>query len=169
MYFQYWNRPSHRLPIDPGTDPHAESEGDGFALACGTWVDAAALHRALIAATGPLLSDALLVGEDREAIGLLVFADEKACRTWLRAQLGDGAPEDQPHMHVLIWDEIAQFLQDFNRRQGTTCRRIARFSIMIDPPSIAYGEITAQGALNRHAIVRRRSRQVEELFTRARR
>jgi feruloyl-CoA synthase len=141
---------------------------DAFRLSCGRWVDATALRRSVVASCGPLLSDVVIVGEGRQDVCLLAFTDEHACRTWLRAQLLDDVPEYRPHLHALVWDEIAQELQTFNDRQPASSPRIARFSIMPDPPSGEGGEVSGGGVLDHHAIRRRRVSQIEELYRRTR-
>jgi feruloyl-CoA synthase len=142
---------------------------DAFQLSCGRWVDATALRRAVVASCGPLLSDVVIVGEDRQDVCLLAFTDEHACRTWLRTQLlDDDLPEYRPHLHALVWDEIAQELQTFNDRRPASFPRIARFSIMPDPPSREGGEVNNVGVLDDHAVRLRRVAQIEELYRRTR-
>jgi feruloyl-CoA synthase len=60
----------------------------------------------------------------------------------------------------LLKDRIAEF----NRTAGGSSRRIDRFTIMTDPPSIDAGEITDKGYVNQRATLEHRKALVDGLY-----
>jgi feruloyl-CoA synthase len=55
-------------------------------------------------------------------------------------------------------------LRAFNAGAGGSSRRIARFHVMLEPPSIDSGEITDKGYVNQRATLERRADLVGRLF-----
>src|SRR6202020_990251 len=53
---------------------------EDFKLATGTWVSVGALRLRALAAFAPLVSDAVVSGENRDEIALLLFADVERLR-----------------------------------------------------------------------------------------
>jgi len=130
---------------DP-TDPNAGILFDGrlaedFKLSTGTWVSVGALRVAVIAACGHAVSDVVIAGHDRDALGLLIFA-------------GPGATVP----------EIRDGLARHNAANPASSTRIARAVILEAPPDVDTGEITDKGYLNQRRILERRADQVARLF-----
>jgi len=78
-------------------DPNQGITFDGrvaedFKLLSGTWVAVGSLRVAILAATSPLLQDAVVTGHDRDEIGLLAWPNLPACRDL--AGLGEDATPD---------------------------------------------------------------------------
>ncbi|MEO8114794.1 MAG: acyl-CoA synthetase, partial [Phenylobacterium sp.] len=59
---------------------------------------------------------------------------------------------------------LTERLQAFNRTAGGSSRRIGRFTILAELPSIDAGEITDKGYVNQRASLERRHAQVEALY-----
>jgi len=92
------------------------------------------------------------------------------------------AGQDKPSAGALIWpspaalpalgeDPIAKLTEvlteriaEFNRTAGGSSRRIGRFTIMLEPPSVDAGEITDKGYVNQRATLERRHALVEALY-----
>ena len=53
---------------------------------------------------------------------------------------------------------------EFNAPAGGSSRRVGRFTIMTEPPSIDAGEITDKGYVNQRATLDRRHALVEALY-----
>ncbi|ADG11513.1 AMP-dependent synthetase [Caulobacter segnis] len=137
---------------------------ENFKLLSGTWVNAGEVRLAAVAATAPLVSDVVVAGEGRHEIGLLVFANEEACRRHLADALGEEPYDGPAAEHPLIRQLIAAGLGEMNAWRSGSSTRVARFAIMADPPSAAEGEITEKGYLNQRVVLRRRAELVEQLY-----
>ncbi len=127
-------------------DPNAGIVFDGriaedFKLSTGTWVSVGALRVAVIAACGKAVSDVVIAGLDRDAIGLLIFANAGATAEAIR----DG-------------------LARHNAANPGSSTRIARALILDTPPDVDSGEITDKGYLNQRRILERRADRVAQLF-----
>ena len=79
----------------------------------------------------------------------------------LAAQAGPGTPVEKL---ALI---LQQRLAAFNAGAGGSSRRVGRFAIMIEPPSIDAGEITDKGYVNQRATLERRDALVQSVYASA--
>lgn len=139
-------------------DPNDANQGlvfdgrlvDDFKLTTGNWVQASEVRAAALAAIGPLAQDAIVVGEGRDDLGLLVFPDRGSL-----AELSDGD----------IRGRLARALAGYNATTAASSRRIARAMVLAEPPSLAHGEITDKGTLNRRAVVGRREALLNLLYS----
>jgi feruloyl-CoA synthase len=59
---------------------------------------------------------------------------------------------------------VAERLGAFNATAGGSSRRVGRFMVMMEPPSIDAGEITDKGYVNQRATLERRAALVEGLY-----
>lgn len=150
-------------------DPAAGIVFDGrvaenFKLSSGTFVNVGALRLALISSGEKLISDVVIAGEGRGELGLLLFANESACRAFLGeqvcAELG-GAPAS---MHPLVAERLATLLRAYNATATGSSTYIARFLVADEPPSAAHDEITDKGYINQRRVLSRRVAEVERLY-----
>ena len=114
---------------------------EDFKLSTGTWVSVWALRVAVIAACGGAVSDVVIAGHDRDAIGLLVFTNGVPCPDAIRACL---ARHNAANPGSSTW--------------------IARALVLTEPPDVDAGEITYKGYLNQRRILERRVEDVARLF-----
>lgn len=130
---------------------------EDFKLTSGTWVHVGALRVAAIAAAAPVVQDAVVAGEGRDVVGLLVFLNPDGCRT-IAPDADDfaGDPRIRAHLHASL---VAH-----NARAGSNSRQIGRAAILREPPAIDAGEITDKGYINQRAVLRRRAEDVARLF-----
>lgn len=137
---------------------------ENFKLASGTWVNVSAIRLAAIAAAKPLIADAVVTGEGRDAVGLLIFANEAACKALLgEAELA--AWGDRPAArHPIIAAAIRSALQATNAGQTGSSLTIRRFDLLDEAASLRDGEVTEKGYLNQRAILSRRADRVEALY-----
>lgn len=122
---------------------------EDFKLLSGTRINAAELRgRALGALTGLVRDVVVVVGADRDEVGLLVFpadparAGEAAYREAVRAALAA--------MNAAVG--------------GGSSRRVARAMVLAEPPSLDAGEVTDKGSLNVRAIQARRAVEMARLY-----
>ena len=120
---------------------------EDFKLTSGTFVRVGAVRTALLSAA-PLLSDAVIAGEDRS------FACALA---WLNQAQVAGRPADQ------VRSVLAAALARHNRNAGSAAR-IERLILLDEPAGLDAGEITDKGYVNQRQVLRRRSGLVERLY-----
>ena len=136
---------------------------ENFKLGSGTWVNVGALRLDVIAAAGGLIRDAVVAGEGRDEVGLLLLLDEPLCRELLGA---GAASLDAAAIlgHPLVVGEIEARIGRFNARQTGASRRVGRFLVLLEPPRADRGEITEKGYLNQRMMLERRAAEVEALY-----
>ncbi|MDB6001966.1 MAG: putative AMP-dependent long-chain-fatty-acid--CoA ligase, partial [Rhizobacter sp.] len=137
---------------------------EDFKLGNGTWVRTGSLRTRLLAACAPLLREAVLVGEGRDAVGALAWVDPAACR----AALG---PEHAADDAALITDVrlralLEQRLAAANEGQSASTFRVASLILLAEPPSLDGYELTDKGSINARAVAERRAATVDELYAR---
>jgi feruloyl-CoA synthase len=147
--------------VDPD-DPAKGLVFDGrvtedFKLDSGTWVSVGVLRPDLVAACSPYIADAVICGQDKGFIGALFWPSPAG----LMALVADPSPGTP-------MEKLVAFLKDrlaaFNATAGGSSRRVSRFTVMTEPPSIDAGEITDKGYVNQRATLERRHVLVEALY-----
>lgn len=130
---------------------------EDFKLDSGTWVSVGTLRPDLVAACSPYVMDAVIAGQDKPFIGAL-FWPSMAGMQALAADAGPGSPIEK------LTAIIKARLSGFNATAGGSSRRVGRFVIMTEPPSIDAGEITDKGYVNQRAALERRDALVQGLY-----
>ena len=125
---------------------------ENFKLATGAFVTAGALRLAALSAIGGVALDAIVCGEGREGVGLMLFANPTA-----RARLGD---EGLRH-------EVRVGLERLNASAKGVGGKVLRALILPEAPDAASGEITDKGYLNQALARNRRPAEMERLFAEA--
>ena len=135
---------------------------EDFKLTTGTFVQVGALRTDAIAAASPVVQDALVTGQDRDAIGLLIWPNLDACRRLI----GDmTATMDSVIAHPAVIARVRDGLQAHNTAVNcASSLRIARAMLMAEPPSIDGNELTDKGYINQPAGLERRAALVERLY-----
>jgi feruloyl-CoA synthase len=132
---------------------------EDFKLATGTFVRVGALRTSLLSAV-PILSDAVLTGENRDYVGALAWLNTAQVARQL------GAPP-QPQSDLIIHDGLKQLLAGalttHNHDAGSSAR-IQRLLVMTEPADLDAGEITDKGYVNQRKVLARRAGLVEMLY-----
>ncbi|MBN6039702.1 AMP-binding protein [Amycolatopsis sp. 195334CR] len=141
---------------DEGGDPRRGVVFDGriaedFKLDSGTWVVSGRLRNRLLSAAG-ILSDAVLVGDNRSYVTAIAWAHPER----VREIVGDG-------QDAAVLSHLAVVLADLNQGMGASAR-VERLVVTTTPPDIDAGEVTDKGQLNRSAVLRRRAELVDLLY-----
>ncbi len=147
--------------VDPA-DPSQGLVFDGritedFKLNTGTWVSVGTLRPDLVAACAPYVADAVIAGQDQPYAAALFWPSASGPAS-VTGQAGDRLPIDQ--LATILRARIAAF----NADAGGSSRRVTRFIILAEPPSVETGEITDKGYINQRAVRERRAADVTALF-----
>ena len=147
--------------VDPD-DPAKGLVFDGrvtedFKLDSGTWVSVGVLRPDLVAACSPYIHDAVITGQDKPFIGAMLWPSPAG----LAALVADPAPGTPLEKLVAI---LRDRLAAFNAAAGGSSRRVGRFTLLTEPPSIDAGEITDKGYVNQRCALDRRAERVEALY-----
>jgi feruloyl-CoA synthase len=143
--------------LDPD-EPRAGLAFDGrlvenFKLASGTFVAAGALRLSALSAIGGAMSDAVVCGEGRATVGLLLFPDQAQCQA-----LGGPAAARAA---------VAEGLARLNAAAKGGGGKVGRALILDKAPDPHSGEITDKGYINQALARARRAAEVERLFAEA--
>ncbi len=152
------------LPVDPD-DPSAGISFDGrivedFKLSSGTWVSVAAVRTAVVSATAPLVSDAVVAGHDRDDLCLMMWIDLGAAQRLLA--VAGSAAEVVADARVRTF--LAEAVARYNASRPGSSERVARVLLLDQPPSIDANEITDKGYINQRAVLEHRAELVERLY-----
>jgi feruloyl-CoA synthase len=150
--------------VDPD-DPAKGLVFDGrvtedFKLDSGTWVSVGVLRPDIVAACSPYIHDAVITGQDKPFIGAMLWPSPAGLAA-LVADQGPGTPLEK--LVAILRDRLGAF----NAAAGGSSRRIGRFTILTEPPSIDAGEITDKGYVNQRCTLERRAERVEALYAKA--
>jgi len=118
---------------------------DTFKLSTGVWVRTAALRDAVLEATAPLVAEVLLTGDDADEVCAIFFLEASA--------------RDDRELR----SALARALTAVATRASGRNDRVARALIAREALSVAAGELTAKGTLNRNVALRARARDVARL------
>lgn len=130
---------------------------EDFKLDSGTWVSVGTLRPDLVTACSPYVMDAVIAGQDKPFIGALFWPSIAGMQA-LAATEGAGSPIEK------LTEILKAKLADFNATAGGSSRRVGKFVIMTEPPSIDAGEITDKGYVNQRATLERRDDLVKAIY-----
>ena len=148
---------------DPG-DPNAGllfrgRTAEDFKLSTGTFVRVGAVRAALLSAA-PVISDAVLTGENRDFAGALAWLNTaEARKTFGEEPRPDGDLIVHPALHNLL----ARAMAEHNDAAGSSAR-IERLLVMAHPADLDAGEITDKGYVNQRNVLARRAALVDMLY-----
>jgi feruloyl-CoA synthase len=117
----------------------------------------------VLAATAPVLQDALVTGQDRGYIGILAWPNVQGCREICGDSAGDRPVEELIRSREIV-DYLRKTLMAYNAVQEGSSTTIRRIMLMTEAPSIDANEITDKGYINQRASLERRKELVEELY-----
>jgi feruloyl-CoA synthase len=136
---------------------------EDFKLATGTWVSVGPLRSLFIAHFAPLVRDVVLAGADRDEVTALVFPDLDACRK-LAPDLAQDVSARSLLADARIAAALSRLLDGFAASSTGTSSRVARMTLLAEPPSLDIGEMTDKGSINQRAVLAHRKTLVEDLY-----
>jgi feruloyl-CoA synthase len=132
---------------------------EDFKLDTGTFVHVGAVRTALLSAV-PVLSDAVIVGENRDCVCALAWLNQGETQALFGAEpLGRGEVVE----HAGLAAHIGKALREHNRNAGSATR-IQRLLLLGAPPGLDAGEITDKGYVNQRRVITLRADYVEQLY-----
>ncbi|MDH3920123.1 MAG: feruloyl-CoA synthase [Rhodospirillales bacterium] len=136
---------------------------EDFKLLTGSWVSTGTLRVAAIAAGAPVIQDAVVAGHDRDEVGLLVFPSPVGAAKV--AGLDPGTPLPEIVANQEVREALRTGLAAYNAENPGSSARIGRALLLKEPPNIDANEITDKGYINQRAVLERRTRLVETLYS----
>lgn len=131
---------------------------ENFKLANGTWVVVGNLKAALLSATGGLLQEVVIAGENRHSCSILAWLNPVAAK-----EIASGKSADL-RADLGVIEHLTKLLKIHNAGVGSS-DRIHSVILLSEPPSLASGEITDKAYVNQRAVLRNRSTDVEMLYS----
>jgi feruloyl-CoA synthase len=132
---------------------------EDFKLTTGTYVRVGAVRLALLSAL-PVLSDAVIVGENREFACALAWLNAAEA---IRLLGEEPQPRGELIVHETVHRTLAQSLADHNAAAGSAAR-VERLALMARPADMDGGEITDKGYVNQRQVLINRPALVELLY-----
>ncbi|MEW2504166.1 feruloyl-CoA synthase [Amycolatopsis sp. NPDC047767] len=132
---------------------------EDFKLDTGTFVRVGALRTALLSAV-PLLSDAVIAGENRSYVSALAWLNQAEARGLFAGSLD---ASDGCVVHAELRAHVGKLLAAMNAAAGSA-GRVERLVVLAEPPDLDAGEITDKGYLNQRRVLARRVALVERLY-----
>lgn len=118
---------------------------ENFKLASGSFVSCGEVRIGVTGAIGHAVTDAVVCGENRAGVGLLLYPNPALPRAEVEAAARQG-------------------IEAFNRRAASIGGRIARAAILAAPPDAACGEITDKGYISQSMARTRHAEVIDGLF-----
>ena len=149
-------------PADPAVGVIFDGRiSEDFKLTTGTWVHVGALRVAALGAATPVVQDAVVTGENRPFIGLLVWLNAAGCQS----VIGEGAPSDPAELarHPSVREHLRRAFAEWNKGRSSS-HRVERLIVLAGAPSIDANEITDKGYVNQRQALENRKAEVERLY-----
>jgi feruloyl-CoA synthase len=132
---------------------------EDFKLASGTFVRVGAVRTRLLSAI-PVLSDAVLAGENRDYVSALGWLNAAEARRLLG---GEPAADGELIVHGELHKLLAGALGELGDAAGSAAR-VERLALLASPASLDAGEITDKGYINQRRVLARRADLVDMLY-----
>lgn len=139
---------------------------EDFKLTTGTWVHVGAVRTGALAAASPVIQDAIIAGENRAFIGMLVWLNIAGCQQLLQQQVGLQArlTNAECASHPRIREHVRAGIARWNAEHTMSSAKITRVLLLPDQPSIDANEITDKGYINQRFALEHRRDAVDLLF-----
>jgi len=135
---------------------------EDFKLLTGSWVNVGELRIKAISAAAPIIQDAVVTGQDRDEVGLLIFPNIEAAASV--AGLDPSASFAEIAASEKVQNKLCRGLAAYNRKNPASSTRITRVLFLTEPPNIDANEITDKGYISQRAVLERRADLVARLY-----
>lgn len=138
---------------------------EDFKLSSGTWVHNAAIRNSINNIGQPYLLEVVIAAPSRAYLTALVFPNFPA----LRRKFAETDSRHADDASFLKDDAVKSFFKEVfkqhNQANTGSSARIARFSLLADPPMIDKNETTDKGYINQIAVLTHRAETVASLYS----
>jgi feruloyl-CoA synthase len=144
-FFRTGDAACYADPTDPQEGLCYEGRlSDNFKLASGTWVEANVLRDQVLAQCGSLISDCLIIGEDKPFVSALLFCRSSAMQS------------------SQLYEKVTHLIHCMGGQATGTSKRIERAAILSLPDET---EFTDKATLNRDEIMTNRAEVIQQLYS----
>jgi len=148
-------------PADPGQGlAFVGRTAEQFKLASGTFVSSGDIRTAILRALPDIVSEAVVCGDDREAVGILAWPNLPG----IRRLLSHDVTAEQVASIAPVRAAVAEFMAVHNRDNPGASARIHRWRFLVEPPCASEHEVSDKGSINRRRVIERRARCVHSLY-----
>ncbi|WP_426440645.1 AMP-binding protein [Bradyrhizobium genosp. P] len=135
---------------------------ESFKLTNGTWVVGGDLRVKLLNACDGVLRDAVIAGENRDALTVLAWINpERAATLASDKQSGTDVARLSRDPGVLAY--VCRAFEAHNQ-SASSSNRVSAFMLLDEPPSLGKGEITDKAYINQRAVLANRAALVDALY-----
>jgi long-chain acyl-CoA synthetase len=111
----------------------------------------------------PLISQCMVVGDNKPFIAALVTIDPEMIKGWIATNKKDGASietlRNDPDLHAVIQTAV-----DEANKAVSKAESIRKFTILAEDFTIAGGQLTAKLSVKRHVVAQQYAAEIEALF-----
>mgnify|MGYP003327046896 FL=1 len=111
----------------------------------------------------PLISQCIVVGDNKPYIAALITIDQDAIKGWIAANKKDGATiadlTNDPDLIAVIQTAVDEANKAVSRAES-----IRKFTILPVDFTIAGGQLTAKLSVKRHVVAQQFAKEIEALF-----
>jgi long-chain acyl-CoA synthetase len=111
----------------------------------------------------PLVSQCMVVGDNKPFIAALVTLDGDALKSWAKANMKDGATA-ATLIHDAALRDVIQGAIDYANKAVSRAESIRKFTILPEDFSIAGGQLTAKLSVKRHVVNQQYATEIADLF-----
>ena len=133
---------------------------DDFKLMSGTWVRATNIRLEALKHFADIALDVVITGHDRNELGLLVFPHPGS----MSDPALDAADLDGAFMSNAVREQVLTRLRALAEHSMGSSTRVVRALVLVAPPSMSDGELTAKGSINNRKVLTLRKNFVERLY-----
>ncbi|MFC3052597.1 AMP-binding protein [Kordiimonas pumila] len=130
-----------------------------FKLGTGSWVSGGQVRAGIIACLSPLVTDLILCGEGRDALGALLVLNAPGLKSIFGLTLADDL---SAHPEVLGY--VKEKLTAYNAVNPGKSSRIARAAFLATPLSADQHELSDKGTINQAIASKNRVEEIEALY-----
>lgn len=135
---------------------------ENFKLTNGTWVLAGNVRLALNDALGPFVQDSVIVGQNKDHLGALIWLNPAQCIA--ACDLAKDTPHKDVFLNKALHAKIAHQLSVYNADAKGAAARIKVVKILLTPPAIDKNEITDKRYINQSAVLNNRPDDAAALY-----
>lgn len=133
---------------------------EDFKLTTGTWVNVGSLRDRFLREVGLIARDVVITGENRDAVGGLVFLSPDDCSDLI----GKSTTPSNPATHPRVLAHLQRALDRLAQSSTGSSTFISRVLIIPREPVVEAGEVTDKGSISQRRVLANRAAEIERLY-----